>query len=176
MINLKDYIEESIMDSEENLSADVDWLDIIGSLDVKQGFTDNGQASIQIADYLYSNSVVSKKYKLVKNYGPMLKSSNQGKWWVAVYPATKDPRMLIFRQYTDEEYKNDIHHAPGATFSMITVNNIHVGFRRGDGEHFLKSFTKNGRSYMFEIPKDMHDDCEKLMEKVRHAVRVAYGQ
>jgi hypothetical protein len=171
MINLKDYIKESILDYEENLSADINWLDIIGSLDVNQGFVDNGKASEQIAEYLYANSgATSKKYKLVKNYGPMLKSSNQGKWWVAVYPYRQDPRMLIFRQYTDEEYEKDIHHAPGATFSMITVNNIHVGFRRGDGERFLKSFTKNGRSYMFEIPKDMHDDCEKLMEKVRHEV------
>lgn len=171
MINLKDYIKESILDYEENLNADVKWLDIIGSLNVKQGFTDNGQASIHIAEYLYANSgVVSKKYKLVKNYGPMLRSSNQGKWWVVVYPSTQEPRMLIFRQYTDEEYEKDIHHAPGTTFKGICVNEIHVGVRFGFGEKFLKFFTKNGRSYMFEIPKDMYDDCEKLMEKVRHAV------
>jgi hypothetical protein len=171
MINLKDYIKESILDYEENLNADINWLDIIGSLNVEQGFVDDGKASIQIAEYLYANSgSVSKKYKLVKNYGPMLKSSNQGKWWVSIYPSSQDPSMLIFRQYTDEEYEKDIHHAPGTTFLGVTVNNIHVGFRRGFGDRFLKSFTENGRSYMFEIPKDMHDDCEKLMEKVRHEV------
>jgi hypothetical protein len=170
MINLKDYIKESILDYEENLNADVNWLDIVGSLDVKQGFAD-GQVYVQIAEYLYANSgVVSKKYKLVKNYGPMLKGSNQDRWWVAVYPYRQDPRMLIFRQYTDEEYEKDIHREPGTAFKGICVNNIHVGIRFGFGDHFLKSFTKNGRSYMFEIPKDMHDDCEKLMEKVRHEV------